>query len=195
MGFRKSTAKPLLARDLCSPRDPRAHFLPRIENIEVNWAASQLDQELASGNSDGWRYAVLPQQPEALLKDLAEGFVRNGTAFLGRLSPIQDLFLKDLTAALAKILYSHPIAQESIGYTGFADGLGWSRIGVGESEVWEKSRDSVIPDSEPARPPAPIRFPAANTRQPRWSMLSSSAAVPEAHLSPPASAQPASKSS
>jgi hypothetical protein len=43
-------------------------------------------------------------------------------------------FFEELLADLAEAYYSHPLAQEEIGYVGMADAAGWARIRLDELE-------------------------------------------------------------
>ena len=46
-------------------------------------------------------------------------------------------FFEDLLAAATEAFYAHPLAQEEIGYVGYADARGWQAIGLGEREARE----------------------------------------------------------
>ena len=46
-------------------------------------------------------------------------------------------FFEELLAEATEGYYSHPLAQEEIGYVGMADARGWRRIGLDEREAWE----------------------------------------------------------
>ena len=46
-------------------------------------------------------------------------------------------FFEDLLAEVTEIYYSHPLAQEEIGYVGMADAHGWQAIGLNERETHE----------------------------------------------------------
>lgn len=119
-------------------------------------AAQAIDQRLAAGRGDGWRYAVLPPDGEAFIHYLAE-FERLAQrqhatpfheleptkqddvieSFRADAIPQQQRFFEDLLAETTEIAYSHPLMQEEIGYVGMADTRGWQRIGLDEHEPWE----------------------------------------------------------
>ena len=129
-----------------------------------------IDARLASGETDGWRYDALPDDGRAMKRGLA-GFDETarliaGTSFgdlpaaeRGRVvaavasgEPPGDVwrslparrFFEDLLAAATETFYAHPLAQDEIGYVGYADARGWGAIGLGERE---------------AREPEPVRAP------------------------------------
>ncbi|RTQ47228.1 gluconate 2-dehydrogenase subunit 3 family protein [Hymenobacter gummosus] len=122
-----------------------------------------IDERLASGKSDGWRYDVLPPDREAYRLGLGgiqqAAQTEFGQNFLA-LSPEQqnqvlaavqagtapgDLWLKvdaprffeELLAEATILYYSHPLGQEEIGYAGMADLPAWTRIGLDEREERE----------------------------------------------------------
>ncbi len=120
--------------------------------------AAMLDARLAAGTSDGWRYATLPPDPEAHRLGLA-GLDQHARVIFGMpftqlddarqdatLSAVQrglargtawttlpaPRFFEELLAEVTAGYYSHPLAQEEIGYVGMADAPGWDRVGLGE---------------------------------------------------------------
>lgn len=111
-----------------------------------------VDERLALGKTDGWRYADAPPDPlayRALLGSLPQDFAE--------LDPgVQDELLmraqrsyprpfEDLLAELTETYYSHPLVQVGLGYAGFADAPGWERIGLDEAE----EREPSAPGSRP----------------------------------------------
>ena len=122
--------------------------------------APALDQRLAAGRADGWRYDTLPpdreafrlglggiqeiaqvlfqadftslntEQQDAVLQALAEGHPP-GPAW-ETLDAVR--FFEELLAELTETYYAHPLAQEEIGYVGLADLPSWTRIGLNEKE-------------------------------------------------------------
>lgn len=111
-----------------------------------------VDERLALGKTDGWRYADSPPDPlayRALLASLPQDFAE--------LDPgVQDELLRqaqrahphpfeDLLAELAEGYYSHPLVQVGLGYAGFADAPGWERIGLNEAEEREPSAPGPRP--------------------------------------------------
>lgn len=125
--------------------------------------ALAMDTRLAGGRSDGWRYDALPPDAEAArlgLQGLDQSAqVLHQTEFAALTGEQQDAILtavqqgeavgaiwrtlpgdhyfEDLLAEATECYYSHPLAQEEIGYVGMADGHGWSSIKMNEREAWE----------------------------------------------------------
>lgn len=116
--------------------------------------APTVDKRLSEGDSDGWRYDSMPpdresyrlglgginQAAQGLLQrpfmelspaqqDQVIGTLANGTApgDNWRQLPIERFF-EELLAELTEAYYSHPLAQEEIGYVGMADVPGWQRV-------------------------------------------------------------------
>ena len=135
--------------------------------------ATVIDSRLASGKSDGWRYDTLPPDTEAARLGL-QGMDQSAQAtyqaeFVSLDAEQQDAVLKavqvgnapgeiwqtlpgnhyfeDLLAEAAECYYSHPLAQEEIGYVGLADGQGWSKIRMNEREAWEPEAGASAPPS------------------------------------------------
>ena len=147
-----ATLASALARLFADPEAPTARSL-----------AFAIDERLASGKSDGWRYDSMPPDGEAArlgLRGLDEAaLVLSGSAFVEAEAVRQEevlraiqggdppgevwqtlpaaRFFEELLAEASECYYSHPLAQEEIGYVGMADGRGWRRIGLGEREAWE----------------------------------------------------------
>ena len=46
-------------------------------------------------------------------------------------------WFEELLAAACEVYYSHPVAQEEIGYVGMADGHGWDEVGIGARAPFE----------------------------------------------------------
>ena len=136
-----------------------------------------IDARLADGKSDGWRYDALPPDGEAArlglrgLDQAAQALSMNGFVALNTacqeavLNAVQKgdppgdvwttlpaaRFFEELLAEATEAYYSHPLAQEEIGYVGMADARGWSRIAMNERESWEP-----LPLVADAPPPPPI---------------------------------------
>ncbi|QXQ06158.1 gluconate 2-dehydrogenase subunit 3 family protein [Sphingosinicellaceae bacterium] len=119
--------------------------------------AREMHDRLASGSGDGWRFAKLPNDIEAhqrglsavdaaadagygrtfaqlsvsqqddLLREIQFG--RVSAPGWGELDPA--LWFTELLSLLVDIDYSHPAAQEEIGYLGMADARGWQDVGIG----------------------------------------------------------------
>ncbi len=133
-----------------------ARLLPR-PGIDI---AGPIDERLAAGTCDGWRYDALPPDREAYRRGMA-GLDQTAQAIFGApftqlapagqdtvLSAVQggtapgetwqampaDRFFEELLAEATEIFFAHPLAQEAIGYAGMADAPGWRRIGLDERE-------------------------------------------------------------
>jgi hypothetical protein len=130
---------------------------PAAESIDL---AAGIDERLYAGRADGWRYDALPPDREAYRLGLGgiqqtaqlqfgRGFLELGEAardaVLGAVqagSPAGDIWLKldagrffeELLAETTILYYSHPLAQEEIGYVGAADLPAWTRIGLDQRE-------------------------------------------------------------
>ncbi len=125
--------------------------------------AGAIDDRLASGETDGWRYDALPDDGSAMKQGL-KGFDETAQAIGGR--AFADLsgadrdrviqavqagdppgevwrslpakpFFEDLLATATEAFYAHPLAQEEIGYVGYADARGWQAIGLNQREPRE----------------------------------------------------------
>ncbi len=132
----------------------------RAEPIDV---VREIDQRLCGGVGNGWRFAALPPDEEAYqlgLRGLEETAsvlhqstfaalsgeqqddilrsLQTGTAAGGIWQTLDSpRFFEELLADLAEAYYSHPLAQEEIGYVGMADAPGWTRLGLNELEARE----------------------------------------------------------
>ena len=132
--------------------------------------APAVDQRLAEGRADGWRYDALPPDREALrlglggIQEIAQALYQAN--FIGLPTDQQDAvlqaladgrppgaiwetldasrFFEELLAELTETYYAHPLAQEEIGYVGMADLPAWTKIGLNEKEDRE-------PNGEPQR--------------------------------------------
>lgn len=131
------------------------------EVVPSYFVSSEIDKRLANGNGNGWRYAKMPPDGEAFrrwlqgLNEIARQkfdgdfqsltvekqneilrLVRSGEIKLEIWRDFDaQVFLEDLCAESAEIFYSHPLAQEEIGYVGFADAHGWQKIGLDEHDA------------------------------------------------------------
>ncbi len=122
-----------------------------------------LDDLLAKGKGNGWRYDTMPADGDAFTMGL-EGINETAGLMYGRpfhqltttgqdniLGLIQSgvasgaawkvlpatLFFEELLSALVEIYYSHPYAKDDIGDATMADAKGWQKIGLNELEVQE----------------------------------------------------------
>ena len=121
--------------------------------------AGPMDARLAEGKTDGWRYDAMPGDGAAMRAGLAglDGASQAlaGAAFADLPTKAQDevltavqagtppgpawlmppqRFFEELLAEATEVFFAHPLAQERIGYAGFADRPGWTRFGLNERE-------------------------------------------------------------
>ena len=146
-----------------------ARLLPQSDRPETPIAlAPAVDQRLAEGRADGWRYDALPpdreayrlglggiqeitqalfqadftvleaEQQDAVLKALAGGHPPGATWA----TLDAGRFFEELLAELTETYYAHPLAQEEIGYVGLADLPAWTKIGLNEREDREPGLSS-----------------------------------------------------
>ena len=130
-----------------------------------------VDSRLAAGETDGWRYADMPEDGQAWRDTLAyldgDAYQRYGTSFAdvreaeqaALVHAIQDLKSADwhgLPAARVWSLwtryactafYAHPSAWSEIGFPGPAYPRGYKNAGVGKLEPFE------VGDAQPAEDP------------------------------------------
>ncbi len=125
--------------------------------------ATRIAARLAEGRGDGWRFDKLPPDAEAYrsgLRGLHESAQALGArTFQSLTNAQQDVilaalaqgeavgpswsrldgrhFFEEVLAELSGFYFSHPFAQQTIGYAGFADAAGWRKIGLNEHEPWE----------------------------------------------------------
>ena len=141
-----------------------ARLFPQPDRPEQPIAlAPAVDQRLAEGRADGWRYDALPpdreayrlglggiqeiaqsqfqadfttlntEQQDAVLQALASG-TPPGTIWE---TLDAGRFFEEMLAELTETYYAHPLAQEEIGYVGMADLPSWTKIGLTEKEERE----------------------------------------------------------
>jgi Gluconate 2-dehydrogenase subunit 3 len=136
---------------------------PRIPVLEM------VDARLASGETDGWRYAELPEDGQAWRDTLAyldaDAGARCGTTFAAAPEKDQAALLQSVldgndwhglpaayvwslwTRYACTALYAHPSAWDEIGFPGPAYPRGYKNTGVGRLESFE------VPDARPAEDP------------------------------------------
>ena len=148
-------------------------LIPREGSEEPIDVVGRIDKRIAKGTSDGWRYDAMPPDGDAYKMGLSgidetarllfsESFQRlpadKQDDILGRIQrgeapgevwekilPIR--FFEELLTEAAHNYYSHPLAQEEIGYVGMADVPTWQRIGLNQLEDREPrlvNRDELI---------------------------------------------------
>lgn len=132
----------------------------RFEPIDV---AGGIDERLSENKTNGWRYDVMPADGDAYKQGLA-GVEESAQVLFqrpfGQLSGAEqdsiirliqagnapgsswqmlpaNRFFEELLAEATENYYSHPLAQEEIGYVGMADVPAWQRIGLNQLETRE----------------------------------------------------------
>jgi gluconate 2-dehydrogenase gamma chain len=133
------------------PQDAQAEHIPVAEGI---------DERLSKNTTNGWRYDSMPNDGDAFklgLKGINESALAMFQEPFLNLSGDQqdqvlravqvmeapgevwqnlpaDRFFEELLAEAVENYYSHPVAQEEIGYVGMADTPGWKRLGLNQLE-------------------------------------------------------------
>lgn len=144
-----------------------ARLIPQPDRDHPIDLAGAIDQRLAASKTNGWRYDTMPPDGEAFRRalrglDETARTMSNGAPDINfeRLdASTQDVVLtavqrgdaagdvwetmpstrwfEELLTELATSYYSHPLAQDEIGFAGYADAHGWQRIGLNELELFE----------------------------------------------------------
>jgi gluconate 2-dehydrogenase gamma chain len=140
-----------------------ARLFPQPERPVPIPLAPSVDQRLAEGRADGWRYDALPPDREAYrmglggVREIAQSLFK--ADFEALTTAQQDevvgalasgnppgaiwkelpatRFFEEMLAELTETYYAHPWAQE-IGYVGYADLPAWTKIGLNEKEPREQ---------------------------------------------------------
>lgn len=147
-----------------------ARLIPQPERAPIIDVAVCIDKRLAENTSDGWRYDSMPSDRDAYVRGLRGldetairmhrvGFValekKRQVAILRLVQLGQaegecwktlppERFFEELLAEITEAYYSHPLAQEEIGYVGMADARGWRRLSLNDLEPWEPNAGSVF---------------------------------------------------
>lgn len=138
-------------------------LIPQDDQAERVDIAGCIDERLSQNKSDGWRYDTMPPDGDAYKAGLA-GIDESARLLFQQsfehLSPTQqsdvlkevqqakapgdvwqqlpaNRFFEELLVEAAHSYYSHPLAQEEIGYVGMADVPTWQRIGLNQLEERE----------------------------------------------------------
>jgi gluconate 2-dehydrogenase gamma chain len=148
-----------------------ARLLPQPDRAVPIPLAPAIDQRLAEGRADGWRYDALPPDREAYrlglggVQEIAQVLFK---ADFEQLAPAQQdealaalastnppgttwqtlnagRFFEELLAELTETYYAHPWAQDEIGYVGYADLPAWTKIGLNEKEAREAQSAPKLP--------------------------------------------------
>lgn len=140
-----------------------ARLIPQTERTAAIDLTNAFHHRLADRTGNGWRFAELPPATELHQRGLAgvdaSAIASFGEDFLA-LPPVrqdsllrdiqngrteeaawqgmsQILWFREMLAGLVDIFYSHPLAQDEIGYAGMADAHGWSEVGLNSREAHE----------------------------------------------------------
>ncbi|GAB3642157.1 gluconate 2-dehydrogenase subunit 3 family protein [Spirosoma arcticum] len=134
----------------------------RPEPIDI---AGGIDERLTQNKTNGWRYEVMPTDSDAYKQGLAGveesaqilfeqsfrqlsddqqdkviSLIQTGDAPGATWQTLPAVrFFEELLAEAVENYYSHPLAQEEIGYVGMADLPAWQRIGLDQLEDREKN--------------------------------------------------------
>jgi Gluconate 2-dehydrogenase subunit 3 len=132
-----------------------------------------VDSRLAAGETDGWRYADMPEDGQAWRDTLAyldgDAYLRCGTSFadareadqMALVQAVQDLKSADWhglpaihvwslwTRYACTAFYAHPFAWAEIGFPGPAYPRGYKNAGVGKLEPFEVG--DARPSEDPVR--------------------------------------------
>ena len=169
------TGPPPAVKFFTGPEEPCARALLNLltgqEGEPVVPVLEMVDSRLAAGETDGWRYADMPEDGQAWRDTLsyldADAGLRCGTSFAGAsvidqtalVQAVQELKSADwhgLPAAhvwslwtryACTAFYAHPFAWAEIGFPGPAYPRGYKNTGVGKLEPFE------VRDAQPAEDP------------------------------------------
>lgn len=140
LDWRAGDPEALTARQLATLRAVAARLVPLDALNEVVDPAGRLDAALAAGPGDGWRYAAMPADGNAVAAGLdaldADGFLdldgERQDQMLARVRggldhwPVPSKrWFEEVIAQLVQLAYGHPLVQIAIGYDGMADAGGW----------------------------------------------------------------------
>jgi len=145
-----------------------ARLIPQPDRAEPIDIAAGVDERLAEGKADGWRYDAMPPDREAYrlglggINQAAEALFQQPFVALPEAQQDKVLeavaagtapgtnwtelpigrFFEEMLAELIENYYAHPLAQEEIGYVGMADVPGWQHIQPGQLEPREPEAES-----------------------------------------------------
>lgn len=140
LGERAGEPQALSARQLATLRAVAKRLVPLDELDEAVDPAARLDAALAKGTGDGWRYADMPPDAQAIAAGLdrlgRDGFLDlSGEAQDAVLAKVREgvadwpvpsaRWFEEALSQLVQLAYAHPLLQLSIGYDGMADANGW----------------------------------------------------------------------
>ncbi|MGI9105053.1 MAG: gluconate 2-dehydrogenase subunit 3 family protein [Pyrinomonadaceae bacterium] len=140
-----------------------ARLIPQPERPHPIDLAGAIDGRLAQKEGDGWRYDQMPPDGEAHRRGLLALDESAQLLFGGNFHELDEAqqdqllllvqrnevsggtwetiqasrFFEELLAGATESYYSHPLAQEEIGFVGMADAHGWQLIKLDELEARE----------------------------------------------------------
>lgn len=153
-----------------------SRLVPQPDRPDPVDLAAGIDRRLAEDASDGWRYDDMPPDRDAYrlglrgLDESARAMFDAGFAALAgaaqdavldavqcgeapgeswRAVPAQHFF-EELLAECVEGYYSAPVAQDEIGYVGFADAHGWQAVGAEQLEPHEPRPQRAVAPGEHA---------------------------------------------
>ncbi|MBA3438546.1 MAG: gluconate 2-dehydrogenase subunit 3 family protein [Pyrinomonadaceae bacterium] len=165
------------AQEFTTLRAACSRLIPQPDREHPIDVAVCIDKRLAEGTGNGWRYDSMPSDEEAYrrglrgLDETAQAMFEAAFHQLGDAHRDEVLytvklgkppgetwqtmpatcFFEELLAEVTEAYYSHPLAQEEIGYAGMADAHGWHAIRLNHLESWEPRRceeNQDEPDSQ-----------------------------------------------
>jgi Gluconate 2-dehydrogenase subunit 3 len=182
----------VIDRRLAMPREPRffsatewrtlnavcERIMPQPQDRAPVPLAAFVDQKIADGVHDGYRYVQLPSQGEAWQRGLAaldqaaneayeglfhvlsveqqDGLLRrmqqgdlSGSAWGGM--PCKLFFEHRVIPDITHAYYSHPVAWNEIGFGGPASPRGYVRMGLDRRDPWEAVETRSGPEAATAR--------------------------------------------
>lgn len=141
-------------------------LIPQDERSEPINIAGGIDERLIQNKTNGWRYDIMPADGDAYKQGLAAieesaqilhqqsfhqlsddqqdkiiGLVQTGGAPGDTWQTLPaDRFFEEMLAEAVENYYSHPLAQEEIGYVGMADLPAWQHIGLDQLDDRERKQ-------------------------------------------------------
>ena len=141
-------------------------LIPQNDRPEFIDIAGGIDKRLIQNKTNGWRYDIMPADGDAYKQGLAgieeTAQILHQQSFEQLSSSEQDniislmqtgnapgaiwqtlpavRFFEELLAEAVENYYSHPLAQEEIGYVGMADLPAWQHIGLDQLDDRERKQ-------------------------------------------------------
>jgi hypothetical protein len=168
------TLQQVIARLLLEDIDPEVE-LPSREPLASTRIAERLEESRATGRGNGWRYASLPNDADALALGLqyleATATVEHGKSFVELTVEQQELLLariqrglidwpgfdaarwfEELLADATELYIANPEVMMQLGLDPFADEpSGWAEIGFNSRQAWEPDSPTSATGAEQTR--------------------------------------------